>query len=109
MSAVMVLAAVLICTFSYGILAGRGKNIKLILDVTPWKEITWGCIWRTRWQVVKTQTVISNNSVFYVLTACHMPSNVLQLTSHRKMKINCAHLQCYFNFEKNYLKSSSPT
>ena len=46
MSAVMVSMSVLIRTFSSGILAGRGRNINLILDVTPQKEITWGCIWR---------------------------------------------------------------
>jgi len=27
---------------------GKIRNINLILDVTPQKEITWGCIWRTR-------------------------------------------------------------
>ena len=43
---------------------GKRGNINLILDVTPQKEITWGCIWRTRWQVVKTLTIISNNSVY---------------------------------------------
>jgi len=26
----------------------KGTNINLILDVTPQKEITWGCIWRMR-------------------------------------------------------------
>ena len=25
---------------------GKRRNINLILDVTPQKEITWGCIWR---------------------------------------------------------------
>ena len=24
----------------------------------------WGCVWRTRWQVVKTPTIISNNPVY---------------------------------------------
>ena len=43
---------------------GKRRNINLILDVTPQKEITWGCIWRTRRQVVKTPTIISNNPVF---------------------------------------------
>jgi hypothetical protein len=28
---------------------GKRRNINLILDLTPQKEITWGCIWRTRW------------------------------------------------------------
>ena len=28
---------------------GKRRNINLILDVTPQKEMTWGCIWRTRW------------------------------------------------------------
>jgi len=27
---------------------GKRRNINLILDVTSQKEITWGCIWRTR-------------------------------------------------------------
>ena len=27
---------------------GKRRNINLVLDVTPQKEITWGCIWRTR-------------------------------------------------------------
>ena len=27
---------------------GKRRNINLILDVTPYKEITWGSIWRTR-------------------------------------------------------------
>jgi hypothetical protein len=27
---------------------GKRRNINLILDVTPLKENTWGCIWRTR-------------------------------------------------------------
>jgi len=44
MSAVMVSVAVLIRTFSSGILAGKRRNINPILDVTPRKEITWGCI-----------------------------------------------------------------
>ena len=43
---------------------GKRRNINLILDVTPWKEITWGCIWRMRWQVVETPTIISNNPVY---------------------------------------------
>ena len=42
---------------------GKKRNINLILDVTPQKEIAWGCIWRTRWQVVKTPTIISNHPV----------------------------------------------
>jgi hypothetical protein len=29
--------------------SGKRRNINLIPDVTPSKEITWGCIWRTRW------------------------------------------------------------
>jgi len=62
MSVVMVSMAVLIHTFSSRILAPK-RNINPILDVTPQKEITWGCIWRTRWQVVKTLTIISNNPV----------------------------------------------
>jgi len=45
---------------------GKRRNINLILDITPQKEITWGCIWRTRWQVVKTPTIISNNPVYHV-------------------------------------------
>jgi len=45
---------------------GKRRNINLILDVTPLKEITWGCIWRTEWQVVKTPKIISNNPVFFV-------------------------------------------
>jgi len=44
---------------------GKRRNINLILYVTPQKEITWGCIWRTRWQVVKTPTIISNNPVLW--------------------------------------------
>ena len=43
---------------------GKRRNINLILYVTPQKEITWGCIWRMRWQVVKTPTIISNNTVY---------------------------------------------
>jgi hypothetical protein len=27
----------------------KRRNINVILDVTPYKEMTWGCIWRTRW------------------------------------------------------------
>ena len=27
---------------------GKKRNINLMLDVTPKKEITWGCIWRMR-------------------------------------------------------------
>ena len=27
---------------------GKRRNINLILDITPQKEIAWGCIWRTR-------------------------------------------------------------
>jgi len=42
----------------------KRRNINLILDVTPLKEITWGCTWRMRWQVVKTPTIISNNPVY---------------------------------------------
>ena len=30
----------------------------------PIKEITWGFIWRTRWQFFKTPTIISNNPVY---------------------------------------------
>ena len=44
---------------------GKRRNLNLILDVTPQKEITWGCIWWTRWQVVKTRTIISNNPVLF--------------------------------------------
>ena len=40
---------------------GKRRNINLILDVTPQKEIAWGCILRTRWQVVNTPTTISND------------------------------------------------
>jgi len=36
-----------------------------MLDITPQKEITWGCIWRTRWQVVTTPTIISNNPILW--------------------------------------------
>jgi len=43
---------------------GKRRNINLILDVTPQKELTWGCIWRTICQVVKTPTIISNNPVY---------------------------------------------
>jgi len=32
---------------------GKRRNINLILDITPQKEIAWGCIWRTRWQLLK--------------------------------------------------------
>jgi len=32
---------------------GKRRNINLILDVIPWKEITWGCICRPRWQLLK--------------------------------------------------------
>ena len=49
---------------------GKRRNINLILDVTPQKEITWGCIWRTRWQVVKTPTIIANNPVWYAHRSC---------------------------------------
>jgi len=42
---------------------GKRRKINLILDVNPYREITWGCIWRARWQVVKTPTIISNNPV----------------------------------------------
>jgi hypothetical protein len=38
MSAVIVSMAVLIPTFSSGILAGKRRNINLILDVTPYKK-----------------------------------------------------------------------
>ena len=38
---------------------GKRRNINLILDVTTQTEITWGCIWRTRLQVVKTSTNFS--------------------------------------------------
>jgi len=65
MSAVMVSMAVLIRTFSSGILGGKRRNINLILDVTTQKEIAWGCIWRVTWPVVKIPTVISNNLVHY--------------------------------------------
>ena len=34
---------------------GKRRNINLILDGTSQNEITWGCVWRTRWQVVKTR------------------------------------------------------
>jgi hypothetical protein len=54
----MVSMEVLIRTFSSGT-CGKRRNINLILDITPQKEITWGYIWRTRWQVVKTLTIIS--------------------------------------------------
>ena len=32
---------------------GKRRNINLILDVTPQKEITWGFICRTRWELLK--------------------------------------------------------
>jgi len=35
MSVVMVSMAVLICSFKFGILGGKRRNINLILDVTP--------------------------------------------------------------------------
>jgi hypothetical protein len=28
---------------------GKRRNINLVLDVTPKKEIAWGYIWRKRW------------------------------------------------------------
>jgi len=43
-------------------------NTNLILDLTPQKEITWGCIWESRWPVVKTPTIISNN--LYDILVC---------------------------------------
>jgi len=46
-------------------ICGKRRNMNLILDVTPQKEITGGYIWRTKWQVVKTPTVISNNTVTF--------------------------------------------
>ena len=57
---------------------GKRRNINLILDVTPQKEITWGCIWRRKWQVVKTPTIISNNPV------CFNPVIVSSHHSHRQ-------------------------
>ena len=48
----------------------KRRNINPILDVTPQKEITWACMWRTRWQVVKTPTIVSNNNPV-LLTLCH--------------------------------------
>jgi len=40
-------------------------------------------------------------SILYVRTVFQVPNNILQLmTSHRKMKVNCAHLPCYFTFKK---------
>ena len=50
-------------------ICGKRRSINLILDVTPQKEITWGCIWRTRWHVVKIPTIISNNRVLLSETA----------------------------------------
>jgi hypothetical protein len=44
-SAVMVSMAVLIY-LEFRDTCGKRRNINLILDVTPQKEITWGCIWR---------------------------------------------------------------
>ena len=46
---------------------GKRRNINLTLDVTPYKEITWVCIWRTKWQIVKTPTIISNIPVQRVI------------------------------------------
>ena len=39
---------------------GKGRNINLILDVTPQKEITWGCIWSVLYMI---PTIILNNPV----------------------------------------------
>ena len=39
---------------------GKRRNIILILDVTPQKEITWGCIWSV---LCMTPTIILNNPV----------------------------------------------
>jgi hypothetical protein len=39
----------------FGETCGKRRNINLILDVTLLREITWGCIWRTRWQLLKHQ------------------------------------------------------
>ena len=59
----MVSVAVLIHTSNYGILAGKGGTT-LILDVTPLKDITWGCIWSV---LCMTLTIIFNNPVYLVL------------------------------------------
>jgi len=32
---------------------GKRWNINLILDITPYKEVTWGFIWKTSWQLLK--------------------------------------------------------
>ena len=58
--------AVLIRTFSSGILAGKRRNINLILDVTPYKEITWGCIWSV---LCMTPTITFNNPLFLIISS----------------------------------------
>ena len=42
-------------------ICGKRRNINLIIDVTPLKEITWGCIWSV---LCMTPTIILNNPVF---------------------------------------------
>jgi len=60
MSAVMVSMAILIRTFSSGIFGRKRRNKNLILDVTPKKGITWGCIWSV---LCMTPKIILNNHV----------------------------------------------
>ena len=51
----------------------KRRNINLILDVTPQKEITWGCIWRTRWPGEQHLIIIRQS----FRTTLHMTSVVI--------------------------------
>ena len=48
---------------------GKRRNINVIFDLTPQKEITWGCIWSV---MCMNPTIILNNPVYIVLLNCNL-------------------------------------
>ena len=51
---------------------GKRRNINLILDATTQKELTWGCVWRTRWQLLKPRQSLRITLNTYIYTYTHI-------------------------------------
>jgi len=59
----------------FRVTCGKRWNINVILDVTPYKEITWGCIWRTRFLKPRQSFRITlyfrkNSETLYIAKIC---------------------------------------
>jgi len=64
------------------------RNINLILDVTPKKDITWGCIWRTRWQLLKPRQTFRITLCMYVCINTYISFALICSSSDKPFAIN---------------------